>query len=198
MAQENAENRPAESKPTQVGLVRTGDHIVTIYENENTLLVQVTRDNNLVASLAVPTIVYDASTHTHDLATLPNTTPQEEEHKLITIEGYVGRTPAYRDSKHPKHKGEKELFFPVSFRPDPRDRDRVLWYDVLVFGDKAGQWNKEQFPPKGKAVHIEGKDYTHTKIVKTKQEGEKERTFLEIHATDVKVINARPKPGANE
>jgi hypothetical protein len=195
MSQENGENRPVENKPTQVGLVRAGDHVVTIYESENALLVQITRDDNLIASLAVPTVVFDAS---RNFDALPTTTLKEEEHKPITIEGYVGRTPAYRDSKHPEHKGEKELYFPVSYRPDPRDRDRVLWYDVLVFGEKAGQWNKEQFPPKGKAVHIEGKDYTHTKIVKTKQDGDKERTFLEIHATDVKVINARPKSVANE
>jgi Single-strand binding protein family len=183
------QNKPI---PVQIGMIKDAEFEVSVWKNDTGLLIHVTKQSLLIASLALPSVAFSGPSLSFSA---PGTLPAQRasEYPPITIEGYVGRTPAYRDSKHPEHKGEKELYFPLSYRPDPANRDRVIWYDILVFGEQADQWNKEHLVPKGKAVRVSGIDRTHTKVVKTKQEGDKERTFYEIHATEVKIINARPK-----
>ena len=202
MSSEHRPQTPAEiTDPRQIGLVADGDHRITVWKRDDALLVQVERLNQVIASLAIPTTVFDASLHpvSPDGVLLPTTLPAREqathpEHPPITIEGYVGRTPAYRDSKHPDHKGEKELFFPMSYRPNLQNRDEVTWYDIYFYGPKAEQLNKDHYPPRGKAVRIQGTDHTHKTVKRVKVQDEGEKTIYEVHGNDVSVIKTRPQP----
>jgi hypothetical protein len=188
--------------PTQTGIARVlagrnDEYEVSVWDHEGCLHIDVTRQSQLIVSLTVPTVAVDAPTLSF---TTPITLPTQKDHEVsveypsITIEGYVGRTPAYRDSKHPDHIGEKELFFPLSYRPNPQNREIVVWYDIYFFGAKADELNRKTTLAKGKAVNVMGTDHTHTVIKKSREGQDSEKTIHEVHGNEATTLKRSPKP----
>src|SRR6266702_6902943 len=210
MPEKNGINQPDKTKleeqdaniPAQTGIARVrggkdDEYEVSVWENEGKLHIYVTKQSQLIVSLTVPTVVVDAPTPSF---TLPDILPAQQdkeaptEYPSITIEGYVGRTPAYRDSKHPDHIGEKELFFPMSYRPNPQNREVVVWYDIYLSEAKANELNKKNTLAKGKAISVSGTNHTHKVIKKSREGHDSEKTIHEIHGNEVTSLKRSPKP----
>ena len=199
MSQETGKPTPQDViQQTQIGLVRDGDHQVTIWKRENVLLVQIEHHNHIIASLAVPTVVYDASQHpmpieavtvpTQNAAIGQETPPPAEASPIATFQGYAGRNGVYRQSK--TQKGAMEFYMPVYYRPKADTRkspywDQVVIVNVFAFGEHADAINALNIH-KGQAVEVTGENHSH------KGKKDEDKNIYQIHATRLKIMKQTP------
>ncbi len=193
--------------PTQVGSIRAADKQVSVFEQDGSVVVQVTRGDAFLTAVHITpdnklTVVFDAqqaqalgsSTSEPWLLHAPPSERIEPEFKTIAIEGNRGAFAHMRKAKHPQHTGETEYYFTFGYHPDPGDSKQVVWYDVYYWGDQAKEIASRDLR-QGQALEIIGEDHTYTKMVLPKHGGPKEeRTIREIWGThEPKKITHKPR-----